>query len=258
MDTQLLSTWARFHKMSNLEKRKLFSGLVVERLGRRCEAHIYRVLTRLTFQTLRRKYELQFRLSGQDALFDGLLQELCLSPSTALHWYYSTLKELPLKLEKGECADLPTGTICECCLSDGVRKRLAESYDLRLASKRLYQVIVKSELFREELLKNNLLLGDAELCQSLRRIVEQDYYAQHRKSSYVLGDLEVKLNSMLVKRGIRAITVLKWFYLLRHHPELLAKASSGEISPDEIFEKSAQLLMKDLRGDTYADCNVCD
>jgi hypothetical protein len=197
-------------------------------------------------------------LSRQDGLFEGLLQELCLSPSTALHWYYSTLKELPLKLEKGECADLLTGSICECCLSDGVRKRLAESYDLRLASKRLYQVIVKTELFREELLKDNLVLSDEQLCQSLRRIVEQDYYAQHHKRSYALGEVEVRLNSLLVKRGIRAITVLKWFYLLRHHPELLAKAGSGEISPDEIFEKSAQRLMEDLRGDTYADCNVCN
>jgi hypothetical protein len=253
METQLLSTWAKFHKMGNLQKRELFSNLTAERLNRRCEAHIYRVLTRLTFQSLRRKYEVQYRLSAQDALFDGLLYELGLSPSTALNWYYSTLKERHLWLEKGECADLPTGSICECCLSDAVRKRLAESYDLRLVSKRLYQVIVKAELFREELLKKNLVLSDLELCQGLRRIVENDYYVKRHKRSYVLGEVEVKLSGLLVARGIRAITVLKWFYLLKHHPELLVRASTGEITPDDIFDKSSQILMKDLRGDENAD-----
>lgn len=56
MKTELLFQWAKFHNMDYLEKRELFSQLINEQLQIRCEARIHRVLTRFTFQTLRKKY----------------------------------------------------------------------------------------------------------------------------------------------------------------------------------------------------------
>jgi hypothetical protein len=53
----------------------------------------------------------------------------------------------------------------------------------------------------------------------------------------------------LEKKRIRAITVLKWFYLIRQHPELL----KIENSPDDVFETGAKILMNELRGGCNAD-----
>ena len=54
MDTQILYYWAQFHKLNNLQKRELFTKLISEKLNINCEAHIYRTLTRFTFQSLRK------------------------------------------------------------------------------------------------------------------------------------------------------------------------------------------------------------
>ena len=148
---------------------------------------------------------------------------------------------------------MPTGSICECSISSTVKERLEKDYELRLASKRLHQTIIKAELFKEELCKANIFLDNAEICKSLRRLVEKDYYRQTVEIH--AEDLVVK--EVLQKKGIKAITALKWFYLLRHHPELLKEVYKNKISPDDVFVQSGIKLMKDVRGGIYAtDCNV--
>jgi len=255
MDTQLLYQFARFHKMGNLEKRQLFTRLASERLGVSCEARIYRVLVRLTFQSLRRKYEEQFNFTQDDKRFDVLLQELGLSPSTAVHWYYVTVRTQPLSLAKDECKDLTTGNICECCISDKVRQQLENNYEYRLASKRLYQIIVRVEVFKGVLAQEGILINDEELRLSLRRICEQEYYLHRyykRRTRFHLRDTDRKIQQVLGKIKLRPITPLKWLYLLKHHPELIKKAQQGEIAPDEIFVRTMQVLKNDVfRGGVF-------
>jgi len=249
MDTQLLYQFAKFHKMDNLEKRQLFTTLAGERLGVLCEARIYRVLTRLTFQTLRKKYEEVFHFTEDDKRFDVLMRELALSPSTVLAWYYTTVRKNPLLLEKNECKGLTTGNICECCINDEVRKSLENNYEYRLASKRLYQIMVRVEVFKGVLAKEGILINDDELRLSLRRICEQEYYLHRyykRRTRFHLRDTDRKIQQVLVKIKLRPITPLKWFYLLKHHPELVRKAQQGEIAPDDIFVHPMQVLKNDI------------
>jgi len=254
MDTRLLYQFAQFSKMGNLEKRDLFTNLVKEHLDFRCEARIYRVLTRLTFQTLRKKYEEVFHFTEDDKRLDILMQELAFSPSTVLAWYYTTVKKNPLRLEKNECRGLTTGNICECCISDEVRKRLESNYEYRLASKRLYQIMVRVEVFKGALAKEGILLNDDELRLSLRRICEHEYYLNRfkRRTRYHLRDVDRVVQQALAKIKLRPITPLKWLYLVKHHPELVKKAQQGEIAPDEIFVHSMQVLKNDVfRGGVF-------
>ncbi len=260
MDTQMLYYWAKFHNMNNIQKRELFSKLIAEQLGIHCEAQIYRVVTRLSFQSLRRKHGELYKLTADEQSFDKLLQELSLSTSTVMNWYHSTLKTNPLKLKKNECAEKSIGCICECCISDEVRERLENNYEFKLVSKRLYQVTVKAELFKQNLVEENIFLSDVELRRSLRRIVEQDYYKDRykKRTKRCLKEQELTVQKVLSKIGLKAMTVLKWFYLLRHHPELLKKVYSGEINPEEVFVKTGQKMIKEMRGGQYADGNVCN
>jgi len=66
-----LLTWSAFSKLSSLEKRRLLTELIGEKLGIRCEARIYRVLTRLTFQTLRKKYELSYEFTNDEVSIES-------------------------------------------------------------------------------------------------------------------------------------------------------------------------------------------
>ena len=253
MDTQILYYWAQFHNLNNLQKRELFSKLISERLKINCEAHIYRILTRFTFQTLRKKYEEAYKFTQAEQSFDILMKELAISPSTVNNWYYVTIKKYPLKLVTNECAHLPAGNICECSISEDIKKQLESNYELRLASKRIYQTIVKAELFKEELSKENLFLDNVEICKSLRRLVEHDYYRKTVK----LHAEELAIKAILEKKGIKSITVLKWFYLLKEQRELLKDVYQGKIQPDDIFVQSGIKLVKDVRGgNNAADCNV--
>jgi hypothetical protein len=248
MDTQLLYQFAKFHKMSNLEKRQLFTKLVGERLGVYCEARIYRVLVRLTFQSLRRKYEEVFNFTQDDTRFDALLQELGLSASTAVNWYYTTIRKQPLNLAKNECKDLTTGNICECCISDEVRKKLENNYEYRLASKRLYQIMVRAEIFKDVVAKEGILITEDDLRLSLRRICEHEYYPNRfkRRTRYHLRDIDIKIMQALTRIKLRPITPLRWLYLLRHHPELVRKAQQGQLAPDDIFVHPMQILKNDI------------
>ncbi len=248
MDTQLLYQYAQFSNMGNLEKRALFTKLVKERLDFRCEARIYRVLTRLTFQTLRKKYEEVFHFTEDDKRLDVLMRELALSPSTVLAWYYSTVRKNPLFLEKNECKGLTTGNICECCMSDEVRKHLESNYEYRLASKRLYQIMVRVEVFKGVLANECVLINDEDLRLSLRRICEHEYYPNRfkRRTRYHLKDVDRKILQVLAKIKLRPITPLKWLYLVKHHPELVKKAQQGQLAPDDIFVHPMQFLKNDL------------
>ena len=253
MDTKILYYWAQFHNLNNLQKRELYTQLISRRLKINCEAHIYRILTRFTFQTLRKKYEEMYRFTEAEQGFDLLMKELGLPPSTVQNWYYMTIAKHPLLLVKDECAGLPTGSICECSISGIVKERLEKDYELHLASKRLHQIIIKAELFKEELGKANIFLDNVVICKSLRRLVQNDYYRQTVKLS--AEDLVVK--EVLQKKGIKPITVLKWFYLLRHHHELLKEVYQDRIKPDDIFVQTGIKMMKDVRGGTNAtDCDV--
>ena|SRR3989338_8736676 len=258
METQLLYSWAKFHSLTYLEKRQLVSQLIAEKLNIHCEARIYRILTRLTFQTLQKKYGENHQFTADERRFQGLLAELELPASTVLNWYYSTARSNPFYLQQHECKDILTGQICECTISPEVREKLKDNYEFKLASKRLYQIMVRLELFKELLIKKEIHVTDDELRLSLRGIVEYDYYLERRKKPYVLKEIDLALQKILQERGIRAITVLRWLYLLRHHPELLRKVYQGEINPDDIFDKSALLLAKSLRGDIDGNSNVCN
>ena len=252
MDTQLLYHWAKFHKMNDLEKRELLTTLIAERLSIRCEARIYRVLTRLSFQSLRKKYEAPHAFTPDEELFSSLLTELGLSPSTSLKWYWITRKKVPLKLQKGECSNLSTANICECSIEESVKEQIKNNYEYRLASKRLYQIIVKAELFKDSLVKEGLFLSDDDLRKGLRRLVEQKYYSTRfvRRTRFHLNDKDLKLSALLQRKGITAICVLRWLYLIKHHPELVRQAQQGKIQPDEIFEKPMLALRDDFkRGD---------
>mgnify|MGYP001586802839 CR=1 FL=1 len=255
MDTQILYYWAQFHNLNNLQKRELFSRLISERLNINCEAHIYRILTRFTFQTLRKKYGETYQFTQAEQSFNLLLKELTLYPSTVHNWYYTTIQKQPLKLVKNECATVSTGSICECCISEDVKKQLDHNYELRLASKRIYQTIIKAELFKEELCKGKVFLDDVEIRRILRRLVEYTYYKKGKE--HFFEDIEVIIQKVLQKKEVKPITVLKWFYLLQHHPELLKEVHQNKISPDDIFVQSGVKMMKEIRGGIYAtDCNV--
>ncbi|GEM_PF-2817281 len=248
MNTQILYYWAQFHNLDTVQKRELFTTLISERLDISCEAHIYRILTRFTFQTLRKKYEEAYQFTQAEQSFDLLMKELVLSPSTVNNWYYATIKKYPLKLVTNECANLPAGNICECSISEDIKKQLETNYELRLASKRIYQTIIKAELFKEELCKANVFLNNVEICRSLRRLVEQDYY----RKTVMLHAEDLTIKEILEKRGIKSITVLKWFYLLKEQRELLKDVYQGKIQPDDIFVQSGIKLVKDVRGGNNA------
>ncbi len=253
MGTQLLYYYAQFNRMGNLEKRQLFTKLVGERLSFRCEARVYRVLTRLTFQTLRKKYEEVFHFTEDDKRLDVLMQNLELSPSTVLAWYYTTVRKHPLHLVANECKGLTTGNLCECCISDDVRKKLENNYEYRLASKRLYQIIVRIEVFKGVLAKENVLINDEELRLSLRRICEHEYYPNRfkRRTRYHLRDVDRKIQQVLAKIKLRPITPLRWLYLIKHHPELIKQAQQGKLAPDDIFVHPMQVLKNDIQGGVF-------
>lgn len=252
MNTQVLFQWAKFHKMSYLEKRQLFSQLISEQLQIRCEARIYRVLTRFTFQTLQKKHGERYQYTKDEQEFSSFLNKLGFSPSTILNWYYDTIKEKPLHLEVNECSSITTGNICECCISKDVRERLKKNYEFQLASKRLYQILVRIELFKDALEKEKLFFSDDELRIRLRRVVEFDYYQKRRKKPYKLEGDDLRLKEFLDKRKVKAISILRWCYLLRDHPELMKQVHDGRIEPDEVFNKCSEKL----RGDLYANRNV--
>ena len=259
MDTQIFYYWAKFHNLDNIQKRELFTKLIFEKLNINCEAHIYRVLTRFTFQSMRKKYGERYKFTLAEEEFDGLMKELSLSPSTVHNWYYTTIQKFPLKLVTNECANLPTGNICGCCISEDVKRRLDNNYEFRLVSKRLYQNIIKAELFKEELCKGNLFLDDVEIRKSLRRLVEDEYYKDQyqRRTKFHLREADIVIQGILQKKGVKPITVLKWFYLLQHHPELLKEVYQGKMQPDDIFVQSGIKLVKDMRGGINAtDCHV--
>mgnify|MGYP001589638451 CR=1 FL=1 len=240
MNTQILYYWAQFHNLDTVQKRELFTALISERLNINCEAHIYRILTRFTFQSLRKKYGETYNFTPAEKRFDGLMEELSLIPSTVHNWYYTTINKHPLRLVRDECATLPTASICECSINI-VKERLEKDYELRLASKRLYQTIIKGELFKEELCKEKVFLGNVELCKSLRRLVENDYY----RKNVMLHAEDLTIKAILQRKGIKSITVLKWFYLLRHHHELLKEVYQEKISPDDIFVQSGIKMIKE-------------
>ncbi|MEM4264104.1 MAG: hypothetical protein QW666_04410 [Candidatus Woesearchaeota archaeon] len=252
MDTKILYHYAQFQKLGNLEKRELLNKLVKERLGIGCEVRIYRILTRLTFQTLRKRYEIRFAFTKDEITLAEILNELCLPPSTCHHWYYSTFEKIqPIQSLKSECSACSFGKICEYTVPKEIMDKITNKYEYRLVSRRLQQILVKIELF-----KNNLQGSwtDDEIRICLRRIVEKDYYRQHIE----LTEKDDLIVQALKKSNIKAITALKWFYAIKNSPELLKTAQQNKIAPDEVFEKSMINLKKDLRGDTYANFNVCE
>src|SRR3989344_5790942 len=229
MDTQLISSWATFDKLSYLEKRAYFRVLVAENLYIQCEARLYRVLTRLTFQSLRRKNELHYQLTKDEELLDNLLQKIGLSASTCNNWFYSTLKQKPLELVENDCKDNPTGAICDCCVDPSLREKLRQNYDFQLVSKRIYRTLVNVELFKAHLLKEKIILSDDEIRKSLRRLVEEKYYSARHKNRLELRASDISLKEVLCERKIGAMAVLNWFYLLKNHPELLLKIRADKL-----------------------------
>ena len=57
---------------------------------------------------------------------------------------------------------------------------------------------------------------------------------------------DLTIQKILEERKIGIMTVLKWFYLLKNHPELLKKAQKTDIEPDEVFVQSMNSLKQDL------------
>lgn len=251
METQWLFGWANVQKGGILGKRELFNALLAERLSIRCEARIWRVLTRLTYQSLRKKYELRYEFTRDEKRMGSLLQELGLSPSTCFAWYYRTFEKHPLKLVKDECRDDQTGAICDCSLDEVVREQITQNYEYKLASKRLYQVIVKVELFKRALVRADIRLDDEEICKGLRRLVEEKYYKHQykRRTMFHLRKCDLLVQKVLDKRNIGAMAVLKWFYLLLKHPELLRKAQHNLIAPDEMFKEAMDMMKEDIHKD---------
>ena len=251
METEILYYYAKFRKMSNLEKRQLLNKLITERLGIGCEVRIYKILTRLTFQTLRKKYECIFAFTKDEQNLAKILKELDLAPSTCHHWYYSTFEKIkPIQSLKSECPSCSLKQICEYTIPEEITNKIKNKYEYNLVSKRLYHILVKIELFRNEIEGE---WTDEEIRICLRRFVEKSYY----RKNVDLPKRADLISKALKKRKIKAMTALKWFYVLKNSPELLKKAQNNEIAPDEVFDKSMIKLKNELRGDIYANRNVC-
>lgn len=251
MDTRILYHYAEFQRLGNLEKRQLLNELVKERLGIGCEVRIYRILTRLTFQTLRKKYEVSFAFTKDEIALAEILKELCLPPTTCHHWYYTTFEKIqPMQALKSECSACSFDNLCEHAISKEIMDKIEHKYEYRLVSRRLQQILVKIELFKDKLQGN---WTDDEIRISLRRLVEKDYYRKNVK----LIEKDDLVIQALQKSKIRAMTALKWFYAIKNSPELLKLAQQNKIMPDEVIEKSIINLKKDVEEDIHANCNVC-
>ena len=179
METQLLYSWAKFHSLTYLEKRQLVSQLIAEKLNIHCEARIYRILTRLTFQTLQKKYGENHQFTADERRFQGLLAELELPASTVLNWYYSTARSNPFYLQQHECKDILTGQICECTISPEVREKLKDNYEFKLASKRLYQIMesIYGPALAEKV-GQELLLKSRETLRETTRVVPPEEWGR--------------------------------------------------------------------------------
>ncbi|MBW2972796.1 hypothetical protein KY346_00205 [Candidatus Woesearchaeota archaeon] len=251
METKMLYYYAKFQKMSDIEKRQLFNKLVKERLRIECEARIHKILTRLTFQTLRKKHGENFTFTKDEQKLAEIFKELNLSPSTCHKWYYSTFEKIkPIQTLKSECSACSIKHLCEHTVPKELIEKINNKYEYELVTKRLQQILVKIELFRNEL---NNTWTEEEIRTCLRRLVEKDYYRKEIELPNKAGDIITALK----KRKIKAMTALKWFYVIKNSPELLKKAQQNEIMSDEVFDKSMIKLKNELRGDIHANINVC-
>lgn len=251
METKILYYYAKFRKLDNISKRHLLNTLVKEKLGINCEVRMYRVLTRLTFQTLRKKYEEKFDWTKDEKKLSKVLKEFELAPQTCHHWYYSTFEKIKsLQPLKAECSSCSFNELCEYTVPDEIMEKINNKYDYLLVTKRLQKILVKIELFKDKL-KGNWTDEETRIC--LRRLVEKDYF----KDNISLPKNSNLIVNALKKRNIKSITALKWFYVLKNSPKLLKKAQQNEIMPDEVFDKGMIDLKEDIRGDTHANLDVC-
>src|SRR3989338_2541840 len=108
METSILRQWAKFQKLNYTEKRKLFSKLVSDDCKINCEWKTFRILVRLTFN---RYKDLHTIPHPKDKLVQKFVNELALSPSTIVNWYYATKKDFQ---QNGDCcADCRFNAMCE-------------------------------------------------------------------------------------------------------------------------------------------------
>ncbi|MDP2749891.1 MAG: hypothetical protein Q8O89_03605, partial [Nanoarchaeota archaeon] len=202
METSTLRQWAKFQKLSYAEKRKMFSKLVSDDCKINCEWKTFRILVRLTFS---RYNDLHKIPHPEDRLVKKFINELELSPSTVVNWYYTTKKEF--QHNSDTCDNCRFNAMCEGN-KDSNYNQIRDKYGYDLISKRLYQILTKTEKFKGLM---NESLSDAEIRLALRRLVDQDYY--HRKKTCSKEELICREASEKMK--IKPITALKWFYAIK-------------------------------------------
>lgn len=242
----LIHSWVKFNNMSYLDKRAYFRKLVADTFNIKCEARLYRALTRLTFQSLRRQHELRYQFTSDEEKLDGLLRTIGLRSSTCNNWFYSTLHQKSLELVPYDCKDKSIGVTCDCCVDSSVRDKLKANYDLQLVSKRIYRTLVKIELFKAHIQKSDICLSDDEIRKSLRRLVEKQYYQKRHKTPPELQTCDEVVKTVLVERKIGAMAVLKWFFLLKNHVRLLNDVRNNRLQPDELFVENMRTMRDDI------------
>jgi len=242
MDTKILKWWAKFKKLSYLDKRKIFTQLVSEETSINCEWKIFKILTRLTFKRYKDLHKIPH---PDDKHVQKLLDELSLSPSTVNNWYYSTRNKTPLELRGDSCGGCRFSSFCDGSLDKNSYNNIKDKYGYDLLSKRLYQVLIKVEKFKG-LLKTKA--SDADIRIVLRRLVQYDY---NFKNTDEYSELETDLLNALGRMKYKPITALKWFYALINSKELMQMAIANKISPDEVIRRSMLNMKHELHDPIY-------
>lgn len=238
MDTQILKWWAKFHKLSYVEKRKIFSQLISDECSINCEWRIYRILTRLTFKRYNDIHKIPH---PEDRLVQKFIDELDLSPSTAHKWYYGTRKEKDYEQKCDNCKNCRFASTCDGNMDEDSYNSINNKYEYGLISRRLYQIITKTEKFKG-LLKEEI--EDSELRLILRRLMQYQYYS---KKEIVHTPQELSVLEVLKTMSVKPVTVLKWLYVVKDSPELMSLAKENKISPNEVINRCMNTLRNDLK-----------
>lgn len=239
-ETLLFELWAKFHNMSQLEKRRLLTKYLAEKTGITCEIRLYRSITRLSFQTYKKKLG---KLLQDDLAVESVLKDLKLNAQTAMTWYLYTKDKVPFKPETAECNECPLNGLCEYSIPKELWQGIKDKYGYLLVSRRMQHVLIKKERFKAAFNKKTGISDDGEIRRLLRRAMEKKHYNQNLK----LTPLDEKMAETLKEENIGPVAVIKWFYIIKNAQKNLEKAAKNQIEPDEAESLGIEELREDIR-----------
>jgi len=240
MDSNILRSWAKFQKLDSFEKRKLFSNMIAEDTAISCEWRISRILTRLTFKEYKDLHKIQH---PEDRLVRQYIDELSISPSTVENWYYDTKKEHLFQKNSEKCENCRFSSACFGNIESA--ESIIDKYGYGLLSMRMYLILVKADKFKGLLSSRR---SDAEIRRGLRGLVHDCYYS---KKPRVHSSEEEDYLQALARLKIKAMTALRWFYLIKNSSEIMDLAKANEVSPSEAIIH----CMRQLKHEVHSTIN---